>query len=60
LHIRFFDAAGGLSTRRFQKADLDKSEMREASIKMYDKHGMILRIETTANESPPPHSDSVK
>ncbi len=27
-----------------------KHHMREASIKMYDKHGMILRIETTAND----------
>lgn len=27
-----------------------KHHMREVSIKMYDKHGMILRIETTAND----------
>jgi hypothetical protein len=27
-----------------------KHHMREASIKMYDKHGSILRIETTAND----------
>jgi hypothetical protein len=27
-----------------------KHQMRQASIKMYDKHGLILRIETTAND----------
>lgn len=27
-----------------------KHQMREASIKMYDKHGIMLRIETTAND----------
>ena len=27
-----------------------KHQMREVSIKMYDKHGIILRIETTAND----------
>ena len=48
LHGNFQDELGNDFNTRIQGTRI-KHHMGPASIKMYDKHGLVLRIETTAN-----------
>ena len=48
LHGNFQDELGNDFSTRIQGTRI-KHHMGPASIKMYDKHGLVLRIETTAN-----------